>query len=308
MSEETKVSNQETENNIKKTTIPVNYGVDNQKLDKAIAYLTESQTEINRQMMLKELKVAKVLVPIKLDGSYQFTKDGKIEFSEDSKLEYILIKNANNEHYCAIFTNEEEFKKFNIDHTGQIVQKFTSVAETITATETEIKGIVVNPFGSGIILDKELVAMLLKPDNFAKITTNRVFPKKPAAVAPKRLFEIPKGTTVAVGSPKQWPTSMTDALTKEFQNNKKIDRAWLRIIQWPNQKNANGQPLLTYLVLTETTEKPEEIFPKLSNIAEPLSEGLHTDFMVFNKNNSFAVTATKDAEPFYIRKKFLGIF
>ena len=45
----------------RKQQIPINYGIDNTSLDKALGYLVESQTEINRRMALGELKKAKVI-------------------------------------------------------------------------------------------------------------------------------------------------------------------------------------------------------------------------------------------------------
>ena len=199
----------------RKQQIPINYGIDNTSLDKALGYLVESQTEINRRMALGELKKAKVIVPVKLDGSYKFDNGG-VTFSDNAKLDYVLIKNAKDEHYCPVFTNAEEFKKFTLDKTGNIVQKFTSVAETVCANDSILKGIVVNPFGSGITIDKELLAGLLKASE-GKVS----YTTAPERV-PYRLFSIPKGTTVAVGTPKNRPDSLIEALSRDMANLKNI--------------------------------------------------------------------------------------
>jgi len=285
----------------RKQQIPINYGIDNTSLDKALGYLVESQTEINRRMALGELKKAKVIVPVKLDGSYKFDNGG-VTFSDNAKLDYVLIKNAKDEHYCPVFTNAEEFKKFTLDKTGNIVQKFTSVAETVCANDSILKGIVVNPFGSGITIDKELLAGLLKaPEGKVSYTT------APERV-PYRMFSIPKGTTVAVGTPKNRPDSLIEALSRDMANLKNIKKAWLCALQWPDRKNTAGVAEITYLVVTQTTDSPQDIFPGLSMTADRHSGTLHTDFMVWRPDSEFLRAALKNIEPFYVRKKILGLF
>ena len=284
-----------------KQQIPINYGIDNTALDKALGFLVESQTEINRRMALAELKKSKVIVPVKLDGSYKFNNGG-VSFSDNARLEYVLIKNANDEHYCPVFTNAGEFKKFTLDKTGNIVQKFTGVAETVCAGNSILKGIVVNPFGSGITIDKELLAELLKtPEGRISFTTA-------PARAPYRLFSIPKGTTVAVGTPKNRPDSLIKALSQDMADLKNIKKAWLCALQWPDRKNAAGVAEITYLVVTQTTDSPQDIFPGLSMTADKHSGTLHTDFMVYNPDSEFLRAALKNIEPFYVRKKILGLF
>ena len=285
----------------RKQQIPINYGIDNTSLDKALGYLVESQTEINRRMALGELKKAKVIVPVKLDGSYKFDNGG-VTFSDNAKLDYVLIKNAKDEHYCPVFTNAEEFKKFTLDKTGNIVQKFTSVAETVCANDSILKGIVVNPFGSGITIDKELLAGLLKASE------GKVSYTTAPARAPYRLFSIPKGTTVAVGTPKNRPDSLIEALSRDMANLKNIKKAWLCALQWPDRKNTAGVAEITYLVVTQTTDSPQDIFPGLSMTADRHSGTLHTDFMVWRPDSEFLRAALKNIEPFYVRKKILGLF
>ena len=284
-----------------KPQIPINYGIDNTALDKALGFLVESQTEINRRMALSELRKAKVIVPVKLDGSYKFDNGG-VTFSDDAKLNYVLIKNAHDEHYCPVFTNADEFKKFNLDKTGNIVQKFTSVAETVTGQDSILKGVVINPFGAGITIDRELLAAMLRaPQGKMSFTTA---PMK----EPYRLFSIPKGTTVAAGTPKNRPDSLLEALSRDMEELKNIKKAWLVALQWPDRKNAAGIAEITYLVVTETPDRPQDIFPGLSMTAEKHSGTLHTDFMIYREDSEFLKAALKNITPFYTRKKFLGLF
>src|SRR5574344_1542117 len=161
--------------------------IDNSKLDEALTHLYQSQTKINKQMVINTLTQAKVLVPIALSSEAKSNAQGELIIDKDTQITLILLQNEQGANYCPVFTNETELSKYGAQKSGTLKQGFINIAQTVLKPNSNIAGIVVNPFGVSLTLDSDLL----------KAITNPVI-KDPTP----RSYKIESGTKVMIGEPK----------------------------------------------------------------------------------------------------------
>lgn len=262
--------------------------IDNKDLDAALEHLYQSQTQINKQIAINTLVHSNVLVPIAINCEAKSNENNEIVITKDTQLALILLENDKREKYCPVFTNETELSKYGQQKSGILKQGFINVAKTVLKPNSEISGIVVNPFGISLTLDSKLLESICNP------VINDPTP---------RAYKIEKGTKVMIGEPKTYPTKMVEIIKAVLNNHKCINNAWLRLMVRPGNE-------MSYLIIIDSEDEDlVHLFSDLAQLCEPHSDKVPLDFIKFKKNSAFDTAAVKDAKPFFSRrKKFLGIF
>lgn len=163
-----------------KTTIELT----NVRLEEAIEEYVKDRTKEKLTVVLNMLRPTKLLVPAMLKAPNQPVP--------------CFLKNGDGEQFLAVFTSKEQIPE---EPKSQAIlhMPFPACNNLVVKEELALTGMVINPFGTNLVLKKELVEKLHEADKKAmqtkqiKLTPEQfaVMAKKQAEfrVLPKRLFE-----------------------------------------------------------------------------------------------------------------------
>lgn len=258
--------------------------IDNKELDQAIEHFRQSQTQINRELFVQKLLLSQVLVPINIQNVT--VKDNKeVIIPKASDVNLITLQNESGDTYCPVFTNSEELNKYNQEKSGVLKQNFVKLAKSIVPSIKENDGIVINPFGVSLTLNKAILESMINTANNANVARN---------------YTIEEGTKVLIGDPKVYPQKIVDIMKDVLKNHKCVNRAWIRLMQRPD----NG---LSYLIIVDSQDDDlNHLFTDMATLCKPYVDNIPQDFIRYKKDSSFANSAIKNAKPFYTKhKKFL---
>jgi len=241
----------------------MNEPVENLELVNKIREYTKSQSDEDEKVLREELLKAKFLSPIKVEVEKEEFK-GKQALEQDAKFNLINIQDNKDNSYLPVFTDWIEMEKWNKDEKA-IVLTFEDYAKIATNNQ-ELVGIVINPYGENLVLDREVIVNI---------------------VSGKAVMR--KGESVAIGLPRDYPEEMVQALKRYFDEFKKIKSAYLL---WMVR---NGEQ--SYLLVLDSDEKPEMIYPKIGDVCKPYLNGIFVDMIPLT--SSLGISATENQQPFY---------
>jgi hypothetical protein len=243
---------------------------------------------VNREMeanMFNEIYHARFLMPIdtsKMNLDQSNATNGENVVKEKSVLQFPLITNAENKRFYPLFTDWNEFRRFDRE------QKFKgNIAsfEDIKFFIDKADGITINPYGANIILKKEMIPAI---ESIGKGLIKDTVMKEQVAE---------KDSKVMLGEPAEYPQEMIDAISKYLKTNKKVNAAYLRLMVKDNEQS--------YLIVVDFDGEKDEVFSGIANAGTPFSNGKILDFVPLSSD--FGKNAVENVEPFYKKKKF-GFF
>ncbi len=261
--------------------------IHNEELDKAITHFYESQTDINRQIFLQKLLTSQVLAPINISDA-SINNNNELVIPKASDVSLMMLQNENGDIYCPVFTNETELNKLTQQKSGTLKQSFVKLATNLVDKLKDNDGIVINPFGASITLNKALIKSMLNVAGNVEVA---------------RTYTIESGTKVLIGNPKVYPAKIVDIMTNVLKNHHCVNNAWLRLMERPDKG-------LSYLIIVESDDEDvTHLFTDMAKLCKPYVNNIPQDFIKYNKESSFITNAIKGCKPFYKKhKKFLGIF
>lgn len=132
--------------NQKNITQEMTLEVDNTELEKCISQYNERKTQENLEQLIVALKDARLLVPATPEP-------------QNGQPIPCLIKNAQGELYFPVYSSKEEIPK---EPKMPIVinMAYRAVNQFVAKGAVDAKGIVINPFSSGIVFKKPLVMQI----------------------------------------------------------------------------------------------------------------------------------------------------
>lgn len=142
------------------TRIYFNEVVDNEDLEQAFnSYLQDVNPDTEHDF-IKMIGVSRLYAPVQILGA-EFTSeaDGSLsaEYEDGIEVQYQVIKNGNGELFFPAFTSQVEYDKWAKTSTAQgLVTSLLSFDQfsSLTIPNDQIAGIVINPFGQNIVLNK----------------------------------------------------------------------------------------------------------------------------------------------------------
>jgi len=165
------------------------------------------------------------------------------------------------------FTDWEEVRKWTSEEKPQmLIITYNDYQSLILGKESTYDGIVINPYGRNIVVKKELINDMAS-----------------------RKTVIKKEKSVAIGLPKDYPEEMVQALKKYFNESKMVKSAYLL---WMVREKEQS-----YLLILDSDEKPEIIYPIVGDVCKPYLNGKFVD--VIPLNTSLGVSAVENQQPFY---------
>lgn len=268
-----------------------NSTIDNSELDIALKHLYESQTDINRELVIQFLTKAKVIIPINIEGKVTNIDDKELAIDKNTTIQFHLLQNEKEESFCPVFSNTEELAKYTVPMSGTIAQNFMDIAKIVINKDSKIDGIVLNPFGQSLTLNKEIVQKIVNP-----IINN------PAA----RNYTVAKDEKVLIGEPKNYPEEAVKIIKSVLKNHQCVNKAFLRLMVRPNAQTKNN---MSYLLIVDSNDNDlEHLFTDIAQLVKPYTQDVPMDFLKYNENSSFITSAIRDCTPFYKKGGFLGLF
>lgn len=129
-----------------------NKEVRNDELKVAMITLNLQDDKESEEAFIKLLKSSILIIPAVDD-------DKKDEFT------FMLLANQDQDHYFQCYTDMDEYNKWNdAKESREFFLSFDELANIVVSSDSEIKGLVINPFSENIVLNREAVKDIFSND------------------------------------------------------------------------------------------------------------------------------------------------
>ena len=225
---------------------------------------------------VNHLKAARFLVPANIQTEQQAQADasGNIQLVDQPKISFVLFNNAEGQKYFPLFTDIGELRKWQESNNHQLAAlSYRDLCEFMKRNpENNIAGAVVNPFGQNIMIPEESLHKILNTE----------------AIAP--------GTQIQIGTLKEEPTELLEALKPYLAAKPEIKKAYLRVMKREDKPNPN------FLLVVDTDVSGgdtaiKELFDGIAAAAKPHLRNV--ELAIVPTANKFGEAALRDAVPFY---------
>lgn len=226
------------------------------------------QNKVTMEIFWKEIFKAKFLCPIDMElGSTSQKEKQKIVLGEETNISLLSIDNGKGEHFLMAFTDWDELKKWK-QNQKTLILLYDDYQEIILRKESMYQGIVINPFGENIVLDRKILASTRE-----------------------NMETVQKGESVMLGKPKEYPTDLVNELKKYFVIMKSVDKAYLL---WMVRGNESS-----YLLVIDSKMSTQQLFPSIGQICQPFLRGKLLDIIL--ADSSLGKAAIEEQTPFFIK-------
>ncbi|WP_184313765.1 enhanced serine sensitivity protein SseB [Anaerosolibacter carboniphilus] len=250
--------------------VDVNQPVTNPELVKSMNLFLKEKSAENEFNLIEKITQANYLVPVIFQGKIE---DGVLK--KDSIINFKVISNSSDESFYIAFTDWDELGKWSKEPEQTLISTYDDLKHMVLKSEG-IKGFVINPFNQNFIITPEVI---------------EYFSRRKSEIV------IKQDTKIMLGQPANYPHEMIKALSNFFQKNKEIKSAYMFLAH----KEEDQKPNLLFIV--DFTGDKAVLFPRIAAIAQEfLGKDEYIDLV--SLNSSFGKDATKNATPFYKRKKW----
>ncbi len=269
--------------------------LNNEALVKTMEALKKEETRETQSAFIEQAVTARFFAPVDVvdaDGN-MLTGNGKIDIPPDAKFNFKLIENAKGERYFAVFTDINEFQKWNKkDRVNTIVVVFPQIAQLALEKTADVSGFVINPMSQNIIFSQEAISHLLGAmKQFAEMQKANAEAgnngEAPAAEAPKR--------ELLFGKPNNVPEAVLGAFRKRLIKSPEVKEAYFCMM-----KDGEQELYLFVIDVDADNDKAKAIGEDLCSAAKMFL----TKFPIIAAplNSPFGEGAKKVGEPFYTKE------
>lgn len=242
-------------------------GIENSELIKAIQNYEKSSSIKDEGILKDAISKAKFLAPVRL-GDGQEISQGEQVLKEATNFNLINIVGYDGDIYLPAFTSWAEVNKWRTEQDVKIISFTLEDYVYIFLGEEDMKGIVINPYGENLVIDKQ---QIMSMDNDSSGSD-----------------EI-----VKVGIPVNYPVKLVENLKRFMLSDTTISEAYLLLMVQGEEQS--------YLLVIATDEDVNILYPRLSEVASKyLSADEAIDFI--SSKEEFAQSAIKNQAPFYKRE------
>ncbi len=234
------------------------------------------QTEL---AFVNAMKGARFLAPANVNKvqAAQANEDGTVELKEKPEVRFMLFNNKEGKKFFPLFTDIEEYRKWDKHQDTQLAALTLRDLCVIMQRNPNPDGVgaVVNPFGQNIMVPTETL--------YRMNTTE--------AMAP--------GTKIQIGTLKEEPTELVDAIKEHAATDARINAIHLRVMKREDKEKPNF--LLVVDIDRESDQATaKEIFDGIANAAKTHLRGVELAIVpIFNQ---LGEAALKDATPAFYTK------
>lgn len=211
-------------------------------------------------------------------------------------LKYKYLGSTDEKGKCMVaFTNEEEVGDFQYKNMYKIIElSFTEYVELLLTKYNKYEGIVINPYHQDLVVYKKDILEFMKEylEINDSIEENQDIDEYGInnGINDERDEEKEE---VLIGLPSNCPKIMIDKLTRYFNRSKLVKKAYLL---WMIRRVEDGVEG-SYLLVVDSKELPDTLFPKLGAICLPYLKGKFIDITLYKE--SFGRRAVEGYDPFY---------
>jgi len=250
--------------------------ITNPALVQAMDAMKQERNQKTEVTFVNHLKAARFLVPANVQTEQQAVADanGNMQIVDQPKISFVLFNNAEGQKYFPLFTDIGELRKWKESNNHQLAAiSYRDLCEFMKRNpENNIHGAVVNPFGQNIMIPEESLHKILNTE----------------AIAP--------GTQIQIGTLKEEPTELLEALRPYLATKPEIKKAYLRVMKREDKPNPN------FLLVVDTDVSGgdaaiKELFDGIAQAAKPHLRNV--ELAIVPTANKFGAAALRDAVPFY---------
>lgn len=264
--------------------IDVNKPVENPELVKAIEDYQQAPSTGTEDALLKALPAANYLVvldkPLNLEN---VDENGRGILKEKQQIGIPILESTEGNFFCFGFTDWQELVKWSQKppaETATLITPFSDMAAMVLDERTNYAGFVINPASHNQVLTKQVVAALAG---------------KPAPSA-GQAYTVKKDTRVMLGTPKEYPEKMVEAISAAAKPLKLIKRLYLLLMC-----KEDGEQ--SFLLVVEGKGDVRTTFDTLGRAAGALlPQGMFLDIVPAGER--FGQDAIRNQTPFYKRGLF----
>ncbi|MCF0114303.1 MAG: enhanced serine sensitivity protein SseB C-terminal domain-containing protein [Erysipelotrichaceae bacterium] len=230
------------------------------------------------------MKDAKFIAPVQFNPKPKVSADKRTLSMLGVKINFLLLKNPQGQSYFPVFTDMEEFKKWNNPSKPDTIlvsaQDYEKMFEQEVHKDTCI---ILNPFSHGLIVKQDLIKALSASKQSVRLEDGS---------QPKQAQANVNLNNAVFSEPSIYPTKMVNALYDYCEGNEMIERADLRMMS-SNGSNA-------FLVIVKHHGKAKEIFDDMGKLASPLSKN-NTPVAFMENDEKTPEKALENSIPFFER-------
>ena len=218
----------------------------------------------------EEIFKAKFLCPINVEiGETSQREKQKIVLGEETIIALMSIDNEKSEHFLMAFTDWDELRKWRQSNEQQtLILTFEDYQQIIIENDSQYQGMVINPFGENMVLDRQIIANTKKNEQI-----------------------IQKGESIMLGIPKEYPIDMVNVLKKHFEKMQNVEKAYLF---WMIHGKESS-----YLLVIDSKTSPQQLAPFIGKICQPFLNEKLLD--IVSANSALGQNAIEGQTPFFVR-------
>ncbi|HBI52966.1 MAG TPA: hypothetical protein DDX72_09345 [Ruminococcaceae bacterium] len=258
----------------------------NEKLVKAMEDLKANENKETQAALIEQVISAKFFAPVEVidaDGN-PIQGHGRLAVPKDAKFNFKLIQNVKGEQYFTVFTDINEYLKWNKGpKVNTIIVVFPQIAQLAAQKSDSIKGFVINPMGQNIVFSQDAIANLI--DAMKAVAENAKAAREAAQQQQVKLM---------FGKPTNIPEAVLGAFRKKLMKTPEVNEAYFCMLKQGDQEfylftlDINADNETCHAIGDSLCESAKLFLTKFPIMAAPV-------------NSPFGEGAKKVDQPFYIK-------
>ena len=227
---------------------------------------TEKQKELINGLIEELVMNTLFIAPVTLSGE-----------GDAQQVSFQMVRSPKGEHFFPAFTSSDDLEKWVDIIAPRTIQLTFDNYAVMLANNSNIGGLVINPFSDNFAVDKRLVAQW--------------FERKQMIVQGHSNHVITNDSTYEIYAPDPYPSELSDKLCEAAKEMPGVERVWLRGI------NLDGRD--AYLAVVDMTGDKQKLIPMLGDAVRGLLNGKFIHFVEYA--TGFGEDAVKDVQPIYAK-------
>lgn len=264
--------------NVKPNTEDINEPIANPRIQGLMRQAAGNPTEEMMNLVYEELAMnARFLSAMMLTHEPVRKEDGTATFEQNTQMQLPMLTAPDGSKYYPAFTDWNEVNKWH-----EILEPKTLLLTledylALVLRNEDTKGIVINPFGENMMVDRPLLEHLKR--------------KKDMLLQGKAVQPISKDEKIMLAEKAEFPVEMVKKMTEMLAEESCVERAWLRLMK--------RQEEVSYLFVADISlpGNREAVFDRIANTVRPYLNGMNINMITYQQE--FGKNAAEGVEPFY---------
>ena len=193
--------------------------ISNPALVYAMEVLKEKKDKNSEMKFISELSRARFISPAIIEvkdenGEYKLAETDGISDPENTRIHFMMLTQNTGKKFLPAFTDMDEVRKWRKEENLQtVVTTFDNHMEMILKDDDGPSGFVINPFGSNMIMPRELLAQL------------------------KEAADKHRDEKIMIGDPRDYPEDLVGVLSDFFEENGTVEKAYILMMKRGEQES-----------------------------------------------------------------------